>query len=107
MVWWRAKNPAMFVPSFHDAMAQGIGDDKLVFLSDDKDVVVRMQKEFRLFRFCLRERPTHPLAKFERNLEHRTRITFNPTFRRWELLLTSRVRLTDQMEITESLGQTT
>lgn len=79
-------------------MLEGVGVDKVVVRRITEASVRREAEEFRLFRFCLRNYPSVPAARFERELKHRTRIAYNRERDLWELLLTSRPNVMEDVE---------
>jgi hypothetical protein len=90
MAKWRLRDPGSFPPSFHDAMRAGEGKDKLVVRRFTEASIRADAEDFRIFRFSLRHHPAHSTAAWETKLKHRTRVAWNPLNRQWELLLTSR-----------------
>jgi hypothetical protein len=99
MAEWRMRDPGSFPPQFHEAMRQGVGVDKLVSQRYTHRSILSDQIQWRLFRYCLRGHPGHPTAVNETSLMHRTRIRWNEDSRLWELLLTSRRTVLEDMEI--------
>lgn len=107
MAYWRVRNPDDFLPSFHDAMRQGEGQDKIAWAGYTREGLNRAAEDFRLFRFCIRQYPSHPLYKVERGLIHRTHKAFDRQTRQWRLLLNSRRNvLEDCTNLPESLRKT-
>jgi hypothetical protein len=90
MARWRLRDPGSFPPGFHAAMLAGEGVDKVVTQRYTLAAARSDQEDWRLFRFCLRHNDNSTAATFERKLMHRTRIAWNKDAHVWELLLTSR-----------------
>lgn len=99
MAEWRLRPVGSFPSVFAAALAQGPGVDKVVIRLHTEMAARYMQKQFRLFRFCLRSDAMHPLVQVERELIHRTRVAYNWELKLWELLLTSRESVTQDMQI--------
>lgn len=99
MAQWRLRDPGSFAPDFHRAMQEGEGVDKVVTVRWTKSQVERDRIEWRLFRYSLRHYSAHPSALWEPVLIHRTRIAYNHLRERWELLLTSRRKVMEEMRI--------
>lgn len=89
MTWWRLRAPGLFPLEFHRAMQSGVGVDKVVTTRLTHINVLDDQKQFRLFRYCLRNVP-HPTSPHELNFKHRTRVARNKITGDWQLLLTTR-----------------
>lgn len=100
---WKVYIPQMFPSSWHRAMLEGVGKDKVVERFYTKPAVLKAQKRFALFRLSLRHHPLHETAMAHEALAHRTRIIFNHGTQRWELLLTSRKHYGDDDEMSQVL----
>lgn len=90
MPQWRLRDPGSFPPAYHEAMRQGEGVDKVVARVYTEKSVRHHQTMFQLFRFSLRNYPGYALHEVEVSLQHRARVAWNYDLRMWELLLTSR-----------------
>ncbi len=100
---WKLYEPSAFPASWHDAMQEGVGKDKVCERFHTHHAAKSAQKKFQLFRFSLRNYPLHASSKVHEALMHRTKVSFNRDFKRWELLLTSRLALQDDPELIQVL----
>lgn len=97
MAYWRLRNPDDFPPGFHEGLRKGVGAEKVIWAGFTRTGAEKAQMDWRLFRFCLRSYPHHPLYAAERDLRHRTRVSWNRASNRWELLLTSRKSVFEEL----------
>jgi hypothetical protein len=97
MAQWRLRDPGSFPPLFHTAMREGPGEGKIVAQTYTKRALDREQVEWQLFRFSLRHYDSHPSSYWEARLVHRTSKVWNEEKRMWELLLTSRRKVLEDL----------
>lgn len=97
MARWRVRDPGSFPPDFHRALRQGVGVDKVVAQCYTQARAKSLQREWQIFRFALRNYASYPLARMEATLSHRTRVALNCDTSMWELLLTSRESVLQDM----------
>lgn len=99
MAQWRVRSPGSFPIAFHQAMALGIGVDKVAGRYRTKQAAKGAQVDWRIFRYSLRAHPSHPLFEFEHGFVHVTRVRWAPDSGMWELVLTTRATVLQDMRI--------
>lgn len=85
-----------FPPAFHQAMQAGEGE-RVVRRFYTEISALAAQKDFRLFRYCLRQSPAHASARFEAGFSHRTKVRWNAELRMFEFVLTSRRKVLEDI----------
>lgn len=98
---WQLYDPSTFHAGWHDAMQAGEGRDKVMQRFHTAQAAKIAQLKVSLFYYSLRNYPLHLSAQVYAKLKHRTRLAYNHNLQRWELLLTSRKFIMDELESLE------
>jgi hypothetical protein len=67
-------------------MELGVGTH-VVWSAQAKYTIEGMQEDWRLFQYCLRHHPNHPIAKYAKGLTRRAFCRQNKATGRWEFVL--------------------
>jgi hypothetical protein len=97
MAYWRLKALETFPRLFHEALMKGEGDEKVLARRLRKEAAVADRLNWNIFRYNVRQGPPSALRTQEESLIHCTRIAYNPDLRMWELLLTSRRKVMEEI----------
>lgn len=99
MSWWRDRDPGSFSTPFHHALTQAGVGEIVIQTYYTKGGADAAQKQWRLFMYNVRLRPHHLLHHACVHYTHRTKVRWNKAIERWELLLISREKVMNSIQI--------
>lgn len=97
MSQWRYKGPDTFPRGFHDALLLGEGEGKVAARRITRAAIDSDRTQWNIFRYSLRQTPGHPLHRIEAGFIHRTKVVYNRERELWELHLTSRRKVMEDI----------